>query len=279
MEQQPLVSVVIPSYNKKGSIKRAVLSVLDQTYNNIEIIIVDDGSTDGTDKVIFELAKSIQNVKCIKNETNLGLVKTLNKGIVAARGKYIARLDDDDYWCDKDKIKKQVDFLENNPDYVLVGGWAIEADSKGKEITKYLPPEKDEDIRKKILGGDAFIHVTVIFKKDAWENAKGYDESFNGIEDWELWLKMGLTKKFYNIQEIFAVHLGHNKSNLSYFEKRYSREKRLKLSIRLVKKYRNYYPGYKKAMLYCCARYLYSFLFFKKQIRPLLLKLKNLLSF
>jgi len=277
MKQQPLVSIVIPTYNRKSTIQRALESVFSQSYSNMEIILVDDGSTDGTDKITFEFARNNPGMVVIKNEVNLGIVKSLNRGIDAAKGKYIARLDDDDYWCDNQKIEKQTNFLEDNRDYVLVGGKAREVNSEGKETGMYLVPEKDVDIKGRILFGDAFIHVTVIFRKEAWKKTEGYDKNFEGIEDWDLWLKMGLLGKFYNFQEVFAVHTGHKKNSPSNFEKKYDGIKRLKLSLKLIKKYSGHYSRYRMAILYCRARYLYSLLPFKNQIRPALTRLRDLL--
>jgi glycosyltransferase involved in cell wall biosynthesis len=271
----PIVSVVIPTYNRKHSIKRSIESVLVQSYDNIEIIIVDDASTDGTNGVIYEFAKNKPNIIVIKNKNNLGLVDSLNRGVELAKGKYIARLDDDDYWCNKDKIRKQVEFLERNLDYVLTGGGAVKIDQAGKEITRYLLPEKDLDIRKRILTGDAIVHTAVVFRKDCFEKVKGYEKKFDGIEDWDLWLKMGLIGKFYNMPEFFVIYTGHDKNNLSYFEKKYGGTKRLKFSIKLIKKYRYFYPGYKKAISHRLASYAYSFMPFDDQFRSILFKLKK----
>jgi glycosyltransferase involved in cell wall biosynthesis len=187
----------------------------------------------------------------INNEIKLGLTQSLNKGIKMSQGKYIARLDDDDFWCDKRKIEKQVDFLEKNKDFVLVGGGAVKMDSKGKDMEKYIFPEKDQDIRKRLLARNSFIHISVLYKKDAWEKVGGYDKEFDGLEDWDLWLKMGTIGKFYNIQDIFARYAGHQHKNPSYFDKTHNNKlKGLMLKLRLIKKYRKYYPGYIKAVLF-----------------------------
>jgi len=269
----PIVSVVMPTYNRKKTIGRAIESALAQTYKNIEIIVVDDGSTDGTKEVVAAYLKN-PAVRYIYEE-NKGCVVARNEGIERARGKYIAILDDDDFWCDKDKIKKQVDFLEKNRDYILVGGGAIKIDSRGKEVAKYLLPEKDEDIRKKILTYNAIAHVTILFKKDAWQKIGGYDKYFDGLEDWELINRIGAIGKIYNIQEIFAVYSSHNKENPSYLNKKRSRFKRLGLSIEIIKKYKKYYPGYKKAIIYCYISYIYSFLPFNQKLWPIIFKIRN----
>jgi hypothetical protein len=140
-------------------------------------------------------------------------------------------------------------------------------------------PEKDQDIRKKILVSSVFAHVTTLFRKDIYEKVGGYDKGFDGLEDWDLWLKMGRVSKFYNIQEIFASYSGHQYDNPSYLDKNYKRLKQLRLNIKLKKKYRNDYPGYRKAILICWANYFYSFLPFKQKLWPVFFKLRILIGF
>lgn len=272
---KPLVSIILPAYNREKYIEKAVRSVLNQTYRNIELIIIDDESTDKTPKMISELSGKESRIIILTNKTNLGLVRTLNKGIKMAHGKYIARLDDEDFWCDTKKLEKQVDFLEKNIEYALVGGGAIKIDKKEREIMRYLLFENDEDIRKSILVDNAFAHVTVLFRRDIWEKVGGYDEEFDGFEDRDLWLKIGRLSKFYNLQEFFACYLGHDYKNPSYLTKSYGRTEQVKISIKLIKKYRNDYIGYRKAYLFCWASYFYSFLPFRQRLRPVLLKLRS----
>lgn len=273
--ENPLVSVIIPTNNRKEYIVKAINSVLSQTFKALEIIIIDDGSTDGSDKVISEFIRNSPDIIAIKNEINLGIVVSLNKGIRAARGKYIARLDDDDVWCDNKKIEKQVDFLEKNPEYCLVGGGVIKIDKNGKEIVRYLLPEEDEDIRKKILINNVFAHTAVIFRKDIFQKVGGYDEQFIFIEDWDLWLKMGKVSKFYNLQDFFVSYLDQEYNNAHYY-RNYKIRRNVKLNIELRKKYRNNYPNYNKAILFCWASYCYSFIPFKKNLWPIFSQLRRL---
>ena len=111
------------TYNRASLVTRAIKSVIDQSFNDWEFIIVDDASNDETSRILSEWQKKEKRIKIIRNEINLwrdkGLAGNLNKAIKEARGKYIARIDDDDHWINSDKLKKQVEFLEQNPDYVL----------------------------------------------------------------------------------------------------------------------------------------------------------------
>ena len=276
MNELPLVSVIITTYNRAGYIKKAVESILTQTYKNIEIIIVDDCSSDGTSKIISGLSKEESRIIAITNETNFGNTKSANTGIEKSKGKYIARLDDDDVWCRADKLEKQVDFLEKNPEYALVGGGIIKINKDGKEIVRYLFSKNDEDIRKIILADNAFAHSTVLYRRNIFERAGGYDEQFAYLEDRDLWLKLGRLSKFYNFQEFFAYYLDHEYDNPDYVTRNNRTRRRINLNIKLIKKYRNDYPGYKKAFLFCWTSYFYSFLPFRQKLRPILFKLRTL---
>lgn len=275
MKNQPLVSIIIPTYNGARYIRKAIESVRGQSYQDTEIIIIDDGSRGETPGIISEFRRKDPRVIIITNETNLGFVRTLNKGIRTGQGKYIARLDDDDFWCDSKKLEKQVDFLEKHKDYVLVGGGIIKIDDNNREIARYLFPEKDQDIRRSILIDNLFAHSTILVRKDAWEQVKGYDEQFGFFADMDLWLKLGKIGKFYNFQEYFTYYLD-KEAGKNYSMRNNDIRRRLGLFIRLRKKYRKDYPGYKKAYLFCWASFLYSFLPFRQKLRPTLLKLRAL---
>ncbi len=119
-QRKPLVSVIIPTYNRAEYISEAIESVLKQTYTNFELIIINDGSTDETQNIIEEYAKKDKRIKIFKNEVNKNTVYSRNKGISHAKGKYIAWLDDDDVYMEN-KLEAQVEFMEKNQDIVLSG--------------------------------------------------------------------------------------------------------------------------------------------------------------
>lgn len=277
MSNQPLVSVVITTYNRAEYIKRAIKSVLTQTYKNIEVIIVDDSSIDETPSILSELSEREPKIIILINKTNLGAVKSANIGVKGSKGKYIARLDDDDFWRDAKKLEKQVSFFEMNPEYNLVGGGVIKIDKEGKEIIRYLSPENDKDIRKTILINNVFVHSTVLFRRNIFEKVGGYDERFVFGEDMELWLRMGKIGKFYNFQEFFVYYLDHEYDNSIYTSRSYRMRRKVGLNIKLRKKYRNDYTGYRKAFLLCWASYFYSFLPFKQKLWPIVFKIRTLI--
>ena len=196
-----LISIILPTYNGAGRIQEALLSVLGQSYLHWELLVVDDGSTDNTEELVKDLPCNEKRIIYIKNESNLGIQQTLNKGLKEAKGEYIARIDDDDMWIDKDKLLKQVEFLEKNKDCVLVGTGLVAVNEEGKEIFRTFNPELDAIIRNKILSKTCFTHSSVMFRKALAMQLGGYSElsEVRHIEDYDLWLKMGTVGKLANL--------------------------------------------------------------------------------
>lgn len=258
MGNNVLVSIVMATYNRAAYISKAIESVFSQTFKDFEFIIVNDGSTDETSKILSELQKEYSVVKIINNDSNIDISKSLNKGIRAANGKYIARIDDDDFWLNPKKLEKQIHFLENNPEHVIVGGGVVRVDASGKEILHVLLSEKDEDIRKAILQNNPFAHSNTVFRKEAWNKVGGYDEKLNFSEDWDLWMRLAAIGKLYNFQEYFLKYLkaGQNKMNDSTSVTR----ENAKINIKLRWKHRKEFPGFIRAYCFGIAHYLYSFI-------------------
>lgn len=271
----PIVSIILPTYNRSNYLERAIKSVLDQSFQEWELIIVDDASTDDTFKVLKKWQEKDGRIKVLRNKKNNysanGISKNLNDGIHIAKGKYIARLDDDDYWCHKDKLKMQVDFLENNPEYVIVGGGMIVVDGLGKEKFRYLKKESDRDIRASALLSSPFSHTTVMFLKSVAEKVGFYGDN-KLVEDWTLWLKLGKLGKFYNFPEYFTCYTmdGNNRS-LSHLRQH------AKIHFGLARNHKNDYSGFYKAYCFGSAQYLYSFLpsFLRRYLDYSLSKMKR----
>lgn len=260
MKNQTLVSVVMPTYIGEKTIKRAIDSVLNQTYQDFEFIIINDGSQDNTNKIVSDI--NDERIIYLKNDKNLGIQKSLNKGLNLSKGKYIARIDDDDKWSNRNKLKEQVNFLQSNEDYVLVGTNAIVVNERGEEILKTNNTLKDHDIRKIILGKNFFLHSSVVFRKEVALRVGGYDEGEETlhIEDYDLWLKIGRIGKFANLP-IYGLYYVKSKNQISSK----NQTKQLKGYLKLIRKYKKYYPGYYRALLRSCFRiFLYGWLNFTK---------------
>lgn len=253
---EKLVSIIMPTYNGSKWLKNAILSIQNQTYRNWELLVIDDGSSDNTAQIVADLVRNDSRVRYFKNEQNLGIQKTLNRGLDEAKGVYIARLDDDDSWADVQKLQKQVDFLNQNPMHVLVGTGVIMVNEEGKELFRYLLPEKDYEIRRKLLSKNCFAHSSVMFKRDAVKKFGGYGdgEDVKHFEDYDLWMKLGTVGKFSNLP-IYGLSYRMREGSLSAI----NRLLVFKKLIKHISKYKKSYPQYFIALARACLRYiLYS---------------------
>ena len=249
---------------------RTLETISQQTYANFELIIVDDASTDTTWKVVAEYMEKDPRIRYFKNEQNLKIARSLNYGLRQARGMYIARADDDDPWIDIQKLEKQIAFLEKNSDYALVGTGAIVIDESGKELFRYLQPETDSDIRKKILFINPFTHPSVVFRKSIIEKTGLYDENALDVEDWDLWLRIGRQGKFHNLP-IYGVNRFYGERGISIKNKKSMAKSRLLLT----KKYKNQYPGFFFAYLFNLLQRVYSLSPHQHTLHNILLRLKR----
>lgn len=248
----PKISVVLPVYNGARYISRAIESVGRQTFTDWELIVLDDGSTDATSDVIRPLAERDRRIRYLRNPENLGVQKSLNRGLREARGECIARIDDDDWWEDAQKLEKQVEFLDSHPDAVLVGTGTIVVNEEGKELIRFLQPETDAEIRGKILFRNCFTHSSVVFRKDLALRFGGYseDEKVRHVEDYDLWLKLGTVGKLANLPDYsvrFTLRLGNISSR--------NKLEQLGKDIQLVKRYRKFYPNFGLAIVFAYVRY------------------------
>ena len=271
-QRDPLVSVVLATHSRAALLRKAAESMLGQTEKNLELLIVDDASSDETPRVIEELEKRDARVRHVRNPFNMGRVKSANRGILEARGVYIARIDDDDTWCDPSKLAKQTAFLESHPEYVAVGGGTIRVDLMGKGFLHLLPPQEDREIRKVILQFNPLAQSTILFRRLAWEKTGGYDEKLESSvsEDWDLWMRLGKRGKLYNFPEYFArcLEAGQNLSHQKFLY-----NARVTLALRL--KYRNDYPNFSQGYLRGLISLLLAFLPFHFFLRRLFWRASN----
>lgn len=258
----PAVSVILPVYNGAATLARALASVAAQGFTDYEVIAVDDGSTDGTSDVLRTAAEFDPRIIFVQNEKNLGLQATLNRGLSLARGKYIARLDADDAWSGTDKLAAQVRFLDEHPDYVLVGTGGIFVDESGRELFRVSEPESDRAVRRLLLGRNCFLHGSVLMRLDAARRVGGYDESaeVKHVEDHDLWFRLGQQGKMANLA-VFGLRYTVSSGQIT------SRHRTEQVSgqVRLMKKYKKFYPGHVMAYL---RNYLRLFLYGVLKVRP-----------
>jgi glycosyltransferase involved in cell wall biosynthesis len=188
--QQPLVSVILPVYNGEKTIRRAVESVLSQTYTSFELIIINDGSADLTQGILDSFEDERMRVF---HQENRGLVASLNRGIKDSIGKYIARMDADDFAM-PERLKKQVEFMENNPTVGVLGTAVKIIYSDGTKRIRRRPLNTIS-IRKNIVKICPFCHSSVMIRKEVFDEVGLYDLSKDGskkllVEDYDLWVRI-----------------------------------------------------------------------------------------
>lgn len=203
MISEPLVTVLMPVYNGENYLREAIDSILYQTYINFELLIINDGSNDSSEEIILGYEDS--RIVYVKNEQNIKLIATLNKGLEIAKGKYIARMDADDVSI-LSRLDKQVRFLEENPTIGLLGS-AFEI--IGKE-SKTFYPTADHEIRFSLLFLNTFLHSSVLFRKELCvANNLYFDNKYIHGEDYKLWTELMFKTNVSNLDEILVKYRVH----------------------------------------------------------------------
>ncbi|HHL40764.1 MAG TPA: glycosyltransferase [Deltaproteobacteria bacterium] len=197
MEKRPKVTVLMSVYNCERYVGEAVESILGQTFEDFEFLIYNDGSTDSTADVLAGFKDS--RLQVIHQE-NVGLTRTLNRGLQAARGQYIARMDADDV-SRPERLEKQVAFLDANPDYALVGSWYVRFNREDGIYLDVSEPVTNEEIGKVIKYASPFAHGSVTFRKDCVLAVGGYNEDYRFMQDRELWIRLAARYKVCNLPE------------------------------------------------------------------------------
>ncbi len=213
MADFPLVSVIIPVYNGADYFLEAIESVLHQTYPHVEIIVIDDCSTDNS----VELIESVDadNLTLIRNSNNLGVSASRNKGICSAKGKYIAFMDADDVSLPR-RLECQVDLLERKSEIGLISSAyeTFEEDlSKGKRSLKKLPTDP-EDIAARLLFQCVICCPAAMLRAALIEpHGLYFDESLSMCEDWDLWYRISKVSKVSNIEDVLLYYRKHSSNS------------------------------------------------------------------
>jgi glycosyltransferase involved in cell wall biosynthesis len=205
-----LVSVVLPVYNSRRYLAAAIESVRAQTMSDFELILVDDGSTDGSAKVMDAAANGDARLRVIRRP-NTGLVGALNDGLAAVRGQFVARMDADDL-CVAERFAKQLRYLEENPRCVAVGAAVDLIDPAGRRLKTMHAPRDHAEIVKELLGGNgaALVHPAVMYRAGALPAVGGYSLAFAGYgEDWDLFLRLSLHGSLANLGDVLLQYRMH----------------------------------------------------------------------
>lgn len=261
------VSVIIGS-NRSFFIEKAIKSALDQSFKDFEIIVI-DGDVENKTKKILDTYISNNLIRYYEKE-NEGPGAARNLGLKMSQGEYIAILDDDDEWIDKDKIKKQVEFLEKNQDYVLVGTFAKTKDINDKVFGIYKMPTTDSQIRNRILSKNCFLHSSIVFRKSLIDKIGFYEEK-NRIEDYLLCLNSGLFGKFINLESISVSLTIHVESVTA--KNRISQARDI---LMVIFSYRNKYPNFFIGFLTSLSRLVFfTVIFYFPISKSFIYKLQN----
>ena len=198
MKNNPLVSILIPTYNSVDFVEDTVRSIMNQTYTNIEIVIVDDASTDGTMKILEKLSKEDKRIKLSQNKKNLGITDNMNNGIHKCIGKYIAILDGDD-WAYPYRIEEQVKLMEKDEEVVLCAGYMDICDENLNVKTTRTYPLKDKEIRRAMVKYDPISHPSSMWRKDALLKTDLYSKNFPICRDYDLIVRISKFGKYENV--------------------------------------------------------------------------------
>jgi glycosyltransferase involved in cell wall biosynthesis len=209
------VSVIIPTYNRGKFTVEAVKSILNQTYMNYEIIVIDDGSTDQTRELLTAFGDKLRYIY----QENKGPSAARNTGILHAKGEYIAFCDSDDRFLPK-KLEKQMEFIYKNPECKFLYTWYYNVNEKG-EITKLRKPlscENQEHLQYSLYTRKFTIRTsTVLLHKSCFEKAGLFNEKYWYSQDWDMWIRLAGQTQGYCLEEPLAEYWlhGENRSSLS----------------------------------------------------------------
>jgi len=201
MTHNPIISVLMPVFNGEKYLKKSIDSIVNQTFKNFELIIINDGSSDNTLNIVNSYSDN--RIRIINNKKNIGIVRSLNKGISTTRGKYIARLDSDDL-SNLDRLQKQLFFLENNFDFGLVGSWVEVINENGKSLDLWKINLSSEEIYYNLIFYNCIIHSSVMFRKEILKKIGLYREECALVEDYDLWNRISKNYKIFIISEFLV---------------------------------------------------------------------------
>ena len=228
----PRISVILPAYNATQYIEQAIESILNQTFADFELIILNDGSTDNTPEIIKRYADADKRIVFVDNKVNQGLIAVLNQGLDMARGEFIARMDSDDISLPQ-RFEKQVAYLEAHPD-VGVLGTLIQGFGKFNLPGIQIPVVTALDLLK-----DSYVaHPSVMIRKSILDKYNlRYNPDYKHCEDLELWSRMIFLTKIHNIMEVLLMYriTGNNISTQNWeYQQNLSKQIRNGLRRRLA---------------------------------------------
>jgi glycosyltransferase involved in cell wall biosynthesis/SAM-dependent methyltransferase len=208
----PVVSVVMPTRNRASLLPRALDSVLTQSFRELELIVVDDASTDATPAVLSACAARDERVRVLRLATAVGGAAARNRGVDVARGEFIAFLDDDDEWLPDAAAHLVTAFGAEGPSVGLVHGRFVEVEASAREVPAGNFAAPDGQARTALLRGNRFGNSAVAVRRSVLHEVGGYDARLPRLQDWDLWLRVaGVTRCAHVTQTLARVHCAHDR--------------------------------------------------------------------
>lgn len=204
------VTVLMAVHNGERYLGSAVGSILQQSFQQYELLIIDDASTDNTPSVLLSYEERDKRIRVLRNETNIGLTRSLNRGLAVSQGKYIARLDADDQ-CYPARLAVEVEYLENHPECTVLASQADLIDEDGNRLGHARRVFSSETIVAQLFIYNPIVHSTVMFRADRIKALGGYDESLTRAQDYDLWFRViGAKQKIETLNDSLVAHRMHN---------------------------------------------------------------------
>lgn len=206
------LTVLMPVYNGARYLDRSISSILEQSYRGFRFLIIDDASSDATPDILKRYEAVDSRVEVVRNHRNMGLTKSLNKGLSLCEGEFVARMDCDDVSL-SERFERQVDFLKQNPEVAMVGvAWKEMSSTLETTLRVMRPPTQYSRIKKDILGHNLFCHSAVMMRLGHILKIGGYSERDLYSQDYELWLRLIARYPVTNIGEIHHLRRIHQEN-------------------------------------------------------------------
>lgn len=237
----------MPMYNSSRYLNEAIESILNQTYRNFELIVINDNNPEDIkeNKESLKIVKDFKDKRIIliNNKENIGASKSMNKAIEIAKGEYIARMDSDDI-SEKTRLEKQIKFMDENPEYTLVGSWYQIVDEKGKYQSGVEFPARDFKLKTEMFSRNPFSGGGTVFRKKSLDRTGLYRYHDNDYsEDYDLWFRLAKIGKVYNIPEYLYKYrtYSNNITNQDKIDRQIKAKDRLTRQYKFTREFFIYY--------------------------------------
>ncbi len=232
-KSNPKVSIVMSVYNGEDHLREALESILNQSFKDFEFIIIDDSSSDNSWAIITEYAELDQRIRLFKNENNIGLTKSLNKGLTLTQGKYIARQDADDISL-PNRLQLQVDFLDAHPEVGALGSAIEFIDDQGSVSRQLEVPTDHETLQAVLLVNNCLWHSSMTIAAKQIQQIGGYDEQFVYAQDYDLWWRIGRHSRLATLSDILLQYRLDNSSAITKLKRKQQLEFAQIISFRAI---------------------------------------------